>query len=279
MIVDFHSHTFPQRIAAAAIDKLQHASRTVAFSSGTAMGLCDSMKRAGIDYAVVLPVVTNPNKTTSINDLSIELSERDTLVYFGGIHPDSPDMRCELARLASAGVKGVKIHPVYQNVDITDVRYLRILDRAGELGLTVLMHAGADIGFPGVDRCAPSAIADTLWQVGPVPLVCAHMGGWRCWERVIDALADTSVMLDTAFSLGDLTPLAPGVEEPDQLNMLGETAFCEIVRAFGAQRVLFGTDSPWGDQAQCVAQIRSLPLTPAEKDAILGGNAQKLLGL
>ena len=49
MIIDFHTHTFPDKIAAAAIDKLQHASHSKAFTSGTVSGLQASMQRAGID--------------------------------------------------------------------------------------------------------------------------------------------------------------------------------------------------------------------------------------
>jgi len=44
-------------------------------------------------------------------------------------------------------------------------------------------------------------------------------------------------------------------------------------------KILFGTDSPWQDQAADLAEIRSLGLTPDEQAAVLGGNAARLLGL
>jgi predicted TIM-barrel fold metal-dependent hydrolase len=52
-----------------------------------------------------------------------------------------------------------------------------------------------------------------------------------------------------------------------------------MVRLFGAQRILFGSDSPWNDQCGEVEKIRALPLSEGEKTAILGGNAAELLGL
>ena len=52
-----------------------------------------------------------------------------------------------------------------------------------------------------------------------------------------------------------------------------------MVRKFGAHRLLFGTDSPWGGQKEGLELFRALPLTEEEQTAILGGNAQKLLGL
>lgn len=279
MTIDFHTHTFPEKIAAAAIDKLKHASHTVPFSDGTAAGLTASMKKAGVDFSVVMPVATNPDKAASMNDVSLRMTGRDGLIYFGAIHPDTPGAKEELRRIAGEGIKGIKLHPVYQDVDINDPRSLRILEAAGELGLLITMHSGEDIGFPGVVRCSPEMTADALSKVGPVKLICAHMGGWRDWERVADCLAGTSAMLDTAFSLGDITPLEEGYYSQEQIHMLSESAFCRLVRAFGSERVLFGSDSPWADQGEIISAIRALPLTDEEKQRILGGNACRLLGL
>lgn len=279
MVIDFHTHTFPDRIAAGAIGKLQQASHSAAFSDGTMGGLQASMHRAGIDCSVVLPVATNPVKVASMNDLSAQLTGKDGLIYFGCIHPEMEGAEQELTRIAALGLKGVKLHPVYQGVDIDDVRFVRILAKAGELGLTVVMHAGDDIGFPGVVRCSPEMTRRALQQAGSVRLICAHMGGWRNWERVADCLADTSAMIDTAFSLGSITPLEPGYYAPQQLPMLDEEGFCQLVSAFGSQRVAFGTDSPWADQAESLRQVKALPLTDAEKADILGGNARRLLGV
>lgn len=278
MIIDIHTHVFPDRIAAVAVDKLKKASRTTPFSDGKRSGLLDSMRRAGIGRSVVLPVVTNPVKASSINDVSIAQNGEDGLIWFGGIHPDTPDAAQELARIAAEGLKGVKIHPVYQGVDIDDPRFLRILTKCGELGLTVLMHAGDDIGFPGEVRCAPRMTARALAQAGPVRLICAHMGGWRNWSEVTDCLYPTSAMLDTAFCLGELSPLTPADYPGDERHMMKVDIFSSLVRDFGAERVLFGSDSPWDDQGAAVRRIMDAPLTPAQRDAILGANAQRLLG-
>lgn len=277
MIIDFHTHTFPTHIAAGALKKMQGDSHTVTFSDGTAAGLSASMGLAQIDCSVVLPVATNPAKVRSINDVSLALTGQNGLIYFGCIHPDAENIHDELGRIAAAGLKGIKIHPVYQGADIDDIRYLRILDRAAELGLIVVTHAGDDIGFPGVVRCSPEMTRNAVKQVGPVKLVLAHMGGWRNWDRVADQLADTGVYLDTAFSLGNITPLEKDYYTAEELALLSQEAFCKIVRSFGADRILFGTDSPWTCQTQSKEDILALPLTAEEKAAILGGNACDLL--
>lgn len=277
MIIDFHTHTFPDRIAAVTIAKLEQAAHAVSHSDGTRGGLLQSMHSAGIDRAVVLPVATNPLKCASMNDTSHALDGRNGLTYFAAIHPDAPDWQEELSRVKALGFKGVKIHPVYQGVTINDPSFVRILSRCGELGLIVVMHSGADIGFPGVEKCSPAMLRDALNQAGPVTLVAAHMGGWRNWQEVPEYLLDTGIYLDTAFSLGSISPI-DGHYAPEELPLLNEMQFCELARLFGADRILFGTDSPWDDMQKSVDRIRHLPLTENEKTAIFSGNALRLLG-
>ena len=276
MIIDFHTHTFPDKIAAAAVTKLSAEGHIPYYSDGTVAGLKNSMQKAGIDYSVVLPVATNPLKLNSMNNVSIELNGKNGLIYFGAVHPDAPDWKEELSRIAENGIKGIKIHPVYQDVDINDIRYLRILNFAAELGLIVLMHAGDDIGFPGVVRCSPKMTADALKQVGDVKIVLAHMGGWKNWQDVAENLADTSAMLDTSFSLGRIKPLDNEFSE-EFLNLLNEEKFLNLVNAFGSDRILFGTDSPWTDQKESLKAIEKLPLSQSDLQNILYKNAEKLL--
>ena len=278
MIIDFHTHTFPDRIAAAAIRKLELQAHAQAFADGTQNGLLLAMQQAAVDHAVVLPVATNPLKCASMNDTSRALNTHDKLTCFAAIHPDAPDWFEELGRAKAMGFKGVKIHPVYQNVAIDDPRFLRILSRCAELDLIVVMHSGADIGFPGTEMCSPAMLRRAMRQVGPVTLIAAHMGGWRNWQEVPEHLLDTTVYLDTAFSLGSISPIDDHYA-PQELPLLTEERFLALVRLFGSKRVLFGTDSPWDDMARCVQRIQALPLTMPEKADIFSGNARRLLSI
>ena len=282
MIIDIHTHTFPDKIAAATLDKLKRLSHTIPFTDGTAAGLAASMARAGVDRSVVMPVATSPRQVPHVNDASARMNElgaQTGVLSFGCMHPDFDGWKEELARVRDLGLKGIKLHPQYQDTDFDDPRYLRILDRCGELGLVVLTHAGLDIGMPGKDNCAPEMVLRALDQVGPVKLVLAHMGGWRQWDRVEALLPGRGVYLDTSFSLGEITPLDDGHYRPGDLPLLDEAAFLRMVRRFGPDRILFGTDSPWDDQGAALARLRALPLEKSELDAILGGSARKLLEL
>jgi len=278
MIIDFHTHTFPDAIAEKAVANLSAKSRSRAFTSGNVGALKASMERAGIHRSVILPVATNPEKLTKINDLSITNSGKDGLILFGCVHPDAENSVSEIRRLASSGIRGVKIHPVYQGVDADDLRYLRILDAAGEEGLCVVAHAGDDIGFPGAEQAAPEKFFRALKEVGQLRLILAHMGGWKKWDRVVPLFEHSSVMLDTSFSLGEI-PVLDESTPAEERKLLTDEAFCTLVRTLGADRILFGTDSPWSEQKESVDALRALPLTEEEKDMILGKNAERILGI
>lgn len=280
LIIDFHTHTFPDGIAARAVDTLSHNSGTRPFSDGTTEGLLWNMKEAGILHSVILPVATVERQVVKVNDASAKLNEDYAgagLCSFGCMHPDFEDYRKELARFEQLGLKGVKLHPVYQNAALDDIRSLRIIDRAAELGLIVITHAGFDVGFPEVDLCSPRIIRRVIDKIGDFPFVLAHMGGWMEWEDVPDCLADTGVYLDTAFSTGRMFPRddTDGLKFPEE--MLDTDGFMRLVEAFGADRILFGTDSPWADPKRELEFIYELPISDKERADILGRNAQRLL--
>ncbi len=281
MIIDFHTHTFPDAIAAAAVDKLQAASHTKPFSDGTVSGLRASMATAGIDASVVLPVATSPRQVSHINDNAIRVNalSNETGVYsLGGMHPVFPDWEREMERLCAAGVRGVKVHPPYQGVDFDDTRFVRILKKASELGMLVATHAGLDVGLPAAEQSTPEKLLRAREKAPDTTLILAHMGGWRCWDDVERLLPGTGVYLDTSFALGQMIPNGDGYYKTEKdLAMLEEEQFLRLIVLFGADHILFGTDSPWGDQSESLQAIRALLLPDTDRRAILGGNAEKLI--
>ena len=272
MIIDFHTHIFPDRIAPATIRALSATGGIPAHTDGTAEGLAASMKKAGISLSVNLPVLTQPHQSTRVNERLIESLEETKakgILPFGGIHPDYENCRDILRMLKDAGIPGIKLHPAYQETDLDDERYLRIIDEASELGLIVLTHAGPDIGIPGHNYASVEMILHVIERVRPPRFVLAHMGGWNDWETVKKYLAGAPVWLDTAFSPDE------GFLSDDRF--LPDEDFISLCRAHGTDRILFATDSPWSDQSAYVQAVRRMPFTETEREAIFGGNAMKLL--
>ena len=276
MIIDFHTHTFPDKIASAAIEKLKAASHTHAFTNGTEAELLASMAACGIEKSVVLPVATNPAKISHINDISAEKNKTGRLIYFAAMHPDCENMRDELRRIRNFGIKGIKLHPVYQNIDFDDIRTLRILECAEEFGLITVTHAGLDVGFPGVERCTPAMIKNAVSEIRPKRLVLAHMGGWRVWQEAAELLSGRDIYIDTSFSIGKMSQDTPYYSS-DELQLLSLDSAKDIISAFGDDKVLFGTDSPWSDQKTAIDNILKLPIADDVKEKILYKNAEELL--
>lgn len=266
MIIDFHTHAFPDKIASRTVGALASVSGMTPLTDGTVSGLRAKLSESSVALGVILPVVTRPDQFDSINRFAASVCG-DGLISFGGIHPDDETPEAHVKEIASLGLKGVKLHPDYQGTYVDDERYVRIVSAALDAGLIVVTHAGVDVGFPGHPvRCTPERAAkllDCIGADGPLPIVFAHGGGYAMHEDVMRRLAGRGVYFD--LSMTHKMSDAPSV--------------AELVRAHGADRVLFGSDCPWGDPAETVDFIRSLSLSDAEKEAILGGNARRLLGV
>ena len=282
MIIDFHTHTFPETIVEHAITKLAKSARAKNYLDGTVDALCASMKDAGIDHAVLLPVVTRPGQQATVNRTAIEINENykeKGLISFGGIHPDNEDYRRILRELAGEGIKGIKLHPVFQNTDLDNIRYLRIIECACENDLIVLVHAGYDISYPKADQASVRRIVSVLDTLHPGKFVLAHMGGWGCWDEVEQNLIGRKVYMDTSFSLLPVSPAPGTTRDPQENPPLSREQFLRMVRKHGADRILFGTDSPWSGQKESLACLKESGLTRDDLSCILGKNASKLLQL
>ena len=279
MIIDFHAHAYPDKVAENALAHMGSLAHCAFYTDGTVNGLLASAAEANIDYSVILPVVTNPDKTATINDISIKSTGKNGLIYLGGIHPDTENFRSELDRLRASGIKGFKIHPQYQNTPIDDIRYLRILEYAAKIGLFVVVHAGVEGAFPDRDLSNPKMLRNVLRQVEGITMVAAHMGGVWCWDSVVENLLDINVYLDASCVLGPIKRLANNESGYTKTNLMETDNFMELVKQFGSQRILFGSDTPWTSQKDCVKNFLQLPISQEEKDSILFKNACKLLGV
>ena len=282
MIIDFHTHTFPSRVAESIIERLSHTGNVPHYTNGSPEDLSASMKNACIDYSVNLPVMTRPDQVVHVHDGLLEnlpYFEENRILTFGGLHPDFEGFEAELRRLKNCGIRGIKLHPAYQQTDLNDLRYLRIIDAISDAGMVMIVHAGLDIGYLFHNFASVPQILDVIEQVRPEKFVLAHMGGWQDWENVEKYLAGAPVFFDTAFSIGKMGDSPDGKIHYPYTENLSNDAFVRLVRAVGCDRVLFASDSPWADQKEYVHRLNAIPLLPEEKELIFCRNAQRLLNL
>lgn len=271
MLIDFHTHIFPEKIAARSIDALVAGIRRIqgedyrkgeplTFRPATLDGLLDSMPRSGVDLSICLPIATKPSQTESINRYA-ESVRSERALSFGTLHPADPEADHILEDLKARGFKGIKLHLQFQQYDIDSPEVIRILQKAESLGLLVIFHAGADIGLPPPVYTSPQKIRHALDFVSGKNLIAAHLGGWAEWDDVEQYLVGTPIYFDTAY----ISQFLP----PEQC--------LRIIRSHGADKIVFGSDSPWEDPADTLRYLQSLGLNDDELAKITHGNARRLL--
>ena len=268
MIIDFHAHIFPDKIAEGAVSTLAKKGNIPAYSDGKETTLIAEMERAGITLSVNLPVLTRPEQFLGTMRYAAEINKKyDTgrgILSFAGIHPNIPDLEGAIFTIRDAGFRGIKIHPDYQGAFIDDERYVRMLSLAKAADLITVTHAGVDAAYVNEEiKCAPTRILRLLDKIGGYEkLVLAHLGGNQIYRDVYDSLAGEDLYFDTGYILGDIK----------------KERFTEVLSKHGEDKILFGSDSPWRDVAEDVKIVRDFGLGNAE-EKIFYLNAKRLLGI
>lgn len=266
-LIDFHTHIFPDKIAPAAVASLAEAGGTrPEGGTGTLDDLEGVALREGISLCVNLPIATRPDQAASINRFAREVNRREgRVISFGAIHPDAAEPERELAELAEAGFRGIKLHPDYQGHYADDPAVIRVVKEAKRLGLHTVFHGGVDIAFPNDVHAAPERISRLLSALGEGEgkVIVAHIGGYRLWDDVERVLVGRDVLFDLSYGIDHLPP--------EQL--------LRIVTRHGADKILFGSDYPWRDPADIDRVLSKLPLSDGQFSLIRSGNAERLLGL
>ncbi len=269
MLIDVHTHIFPDKIANSTIGVLQSNSNHTAYTNGTVDGLITAMEKSNADISIALPVLTKSTQFDSITKFAVEVNKRfenesRRIISFAGIHPKCEDIDGKMKYLKELGFLGVKIHPDYQNAFIDDEGYIEILNSAKKYDLIVVTHAGVDEGFKGEPvKCTPDRVLKVIEKTGHKKFVLAHFGGNLMWEEVLEKLAGKTVYFDTAFTL----------------NVINPELFKKILDKHGDDKVLFATDSPWQDMKNNAETLKSYNLSKETEDKILYKNALKLLNL
>lgn len=267
-IIDFHTHIFPDKIAAKTIGFLMEKGGIPSYSNGTLSGLINELDRGQVRLGVALPVLTKPESFDSILRFTKGINEgyfsgEHNVLSFAGIHPDCEEIEEKMSIIKASGFKGVKIHPDYQQTFMDDEKIIRILNAAIDEDLIVVAHAGFDVGYPECTHCTPIRAARALDALkGEVKLVLAHMGGCRMHEEVYELLAGRNVYFDTSYVLDEMD----------------RALFLKTVEKHDADKILFASDCPWKQPKALADALCDMGLTKAEEEKILYKNAERLLG-
>lgn len=262
MIIDFHTHLFPDALAKKTIPYLADKSGFINQTDGTVSGTLENMKKSGVAKSVILNIATNARQTGNVNDFAIEVDKTDNFISFGSIHPDS-DYICYLDKLKSNGIKGIKLHPDYQNFFIDDIKMQNIYEEILKREFVLIFHCGMDDGIGLPVHATPRRIKNVMGLFRGEKIVLAHMGGFRMWDEVCEDIIGEDVFLDTSCAN----------------YFIPESRFCEMIKNHGCKKILFATDLPWTDPIDGIEFINNLNISEEEKQDIFCKNAMELLKL
>lgn len=261
-IVDSHCHIYPDKIAQKAAESIGRFYNVPMRYDGRVETIKGLISEAGVTDCIVFSVATKPSQTRSINEfIAKEVAESGgVFTGLGTMHPDSEDLAGDFDHLVSLGLKGVKLHPDIQGFKIDDYRCLKIYELCEKNGLPVLLHAGDN----RYDMSNPNRLKPILDIYTGLTVIAAHLGGYTVWEQACRELSGyEKLYVDCSSSLFAFTP---------------EKAR-EIIRTYGSDKVLFGTDFPMWSPKEELERLYALGLDEDELENILYKNADKVFGL
>ena len=261
-IINAHCHIYPEKIADKAVLGIRDFYDLDMSLNGKVDGLIKDGEKVGVTHYLVHSVATTPKQVKSINEFISESvnAHPDLFTGFGTLHPDSEDIQGDFDYLIKLGLKGVKLHPDFQQFALNEDRALEIGKIVEKGNVPILIHCG-DFRY---NYSNPDQLKPFLDEFPNLTVIGAHFAGWSIWQEATEKLAGTpNLYVDLSSSLYDLSP---------------EIAL-ELIHKYGSDRVLWGTDYPMWDSVSEMEYFNKLDLTQKERSQILYENAAKILKL
>jgi len=288
-VLDCHVHVFPT-----AEDGIfwQEAVGLTAVRSGLLADFIAYMDESGLSGAVALlfhrsaqtlkvlvrdgtPVADARaevgRRIRSYNRWGCELAEKDPrFVPFIGVDPSmmsGDEIRSEIEKRATNGARGVKIIPPAIGLPVDTEAYDPIYEACCRLRLPLLSQSGAGATSDAPAHGRPGLFADVLRRHGGLKLILAHMA--RGFEQELRELleAHPTVVTDTSSRL----------EHLGESGQWTHAQMRDFIRELGADRVLYGTNSPLADPVRSLAVLESLDLSARELEMITNENLDRVL--
>lgn len=263
MLIDAHTHCFPDPVAPKAISALTSAYGLTPTCDGTTAGMLKLMDADGVDIAVVLPVATRPEQVEGINKWVLGVAS-ERIVCFGAIHPAYPDPIKQCKLLKVAGVPGVKLQPNWQRFSPDSREAEPLYDAIEQAGLICYFHAGDEIDGSWDIVATPESIARVHERHPGMTMVAAHLGGYLMWDRARKHLIGRDIYLDTSFC-----------RDQD----ISDQQYADLILEHGTNRVILGSDAPCEIASRQKQRVDRLPISEEEKEGICWRNCAQLLGL
>lgn len=218
--------------------------------------LIEAMDRCYVQKAVVVPwdqaiAVHNREGNRFTHDLVKRYPDRFSA--FCTVNPwFAAEALEELERCAALGMKGLKLHPVYQGYQLSDPFILPVIERAVALGMIIYIPTGIPV------MSMPLQLTYIAERYPEGKFIQGHFGNTDFWIDSLPSVVHTpNIFVDTAYSM------------PSPLE--------QVVQLLGAERVIFSTDAPYLSLDNETEKLRALALPESDLRKIGYDNMYQLL--
>lgn len=278
-VVDTHTHTYPTLEKANKIINaftIAHDMQPIAVSEGTINDLYRQMESYGIDYSVLANFA--PKNVLHQNNLWTlsTAKENSKFIPYISVHPE---MDCDILELIEnyfrLNAKGFKIHPNVQTFDIKHNVLKPVWELCDKQKIPVLVHCGPVSTVCTNEYANFNVIEPFIGNYQSIPIILAHLGGgepdyvFRIAEKYPNIYFDTAITFSGKHCIKRIH---------DELWENDEKVVW-VFRKIGIEKIIFGSDYPYGSPIDDVNRIIRLDLTDCEKRAILGKNALELYNI
>lgn len=233
--------------------------------TATLENLRKSMNRAGVDRMVCLPVAPY----VTFEDL------RRAADLYSGVIPFTAvdftrhyDFQAALRANVAAGARGLKLHPIIQKEPLDSKRTFEVVEAFAVHGLPVLFHSGVASYYLDAEKTRNQEMSygeiryarDLVAAFPRVNFVAGHAGMFQVDDVMALLGGYSNVYVDITF------------QSPAKITRL--------VKVFGPERVLYGSDWPWGNHIPAIKAVRKACRGDRSlEDVIFHENAARLLKL
>lgn len=274
MLIDCHAHAFADKIADKAVQQLIDYYKIETTNGGRLTDLINAANQAKLDAFILLVAATKPEQVKPANDWVLEIAAKSQtelkqftglphvpqIIAFGTYHPADPNWLTEVNRLKTAGIKGIKLHPEFQGIDLADPGLYPFFEEIGDR-FVLMVHIG-DPKVSPANLSTPQKVAAIIKKFPKLKVIAAHLGGYCFWNDVLEELAGKELYLDTSSALQYI--------EPEMLK--------KIISKHGPSKILFGSDYPLNSPRQELELLDRIPwLSIDAKERIYGQNCAELL--
>ena len=261
-VINSHCHIYPEKIASRAVMGIRDFYDLDMSLTGRIDDLIEDGNKVGVVHYLVHSVATSPKQVKSINEFIGEVVNDNPDIFsgFGTLHPDSEDIEGDFEHLLSLGLKGVKLHPDFQQFALNEERAFKLGEVINEGNVPVLIHCG-DYRY---NYSNPEQLKPFLEKFPDMLVIGAHFAGWSVWAQATEELAGTpNLYVDLSSSLYALSS--------EDAN--------KFIHDYGVDKVLWGTDYPMWESESEMELFQKIGLTKEEENMILYENSAKILGL